>query len=71
MCADSHQYRPLAANRGGSGTAIDPDFEPQVSTVVSTASTQAPNDKSPTSVQVLVRLHFARVPRQGLEPRTY
>jgi hypothetical protein len=50
MCADRHQYRPVAANEGGSGTAIDPDFEPQVSTVLSTASTQAPNGKSLTSL---------------------
>ena len=31
MCAESHQYRPVAANEGGgSGPAIDPDLEPQV-----------------------------------------
>ena len=51
MCTVLHQYRPVAANEGGgSGPAIDPDFAPQVSTVVSTASTQVPNGKSPTSV---------------------
>ncbi len=27
MCADLHQYRPVAANEGGSGPAIDPDFD--------------------------------------------
>ena len=30
-----------------------------------------PQSESPTSSEVLVRLHFTRVPRQGLEPRTY
>ena len=54
MCAVRHQYRPVAANEvGGSGPAIDPDFDPQVSTVVSTASTKVPNGKSPTSVLAL------------------
>ena len=45
---------PPATNEGGcSGPAIDPDFDPQVSTVVSTASTKVPNGNSPTSVLTL------------------
>ena len=37
MCAESHQYRPVAANEGGgSGPAIDPDFDPSLGTSLGT-----------------------------------
>ena len=71
MCAARHQYRPVAANEGGgSGAAIDPDFDPSVGPCMGPQHLTAPKSKSPTSVYVLVRLHFPTKLAEGFEPPT-